>query len=90
MPIEPYFQMTALQAARFRDETRADSNRLDPRLVEAGPYKNFYVLPERVIYADEFAAHRDAFRMLTVIQMDTDVAFPIPPEELARRAAEDV
>lgn len=77
----PFLVMSDLQAARFREETMSDQNRLDPRLVEAGPQKNSYVLPERVLLDPEHASHRDAFRLLTVISIDTDLAWPPQPDE---------
>ena len=81
MPMLPFLVMTDLQAARFREETMTDQNRLDPRLVDAGPQKGKYVLPERVMMAPEHVSHRDAFRLLTVVSIDTDLAWPAPPEE---------
>lgn len=75
--ILPFLVMSEVQAARFREETANDENRLDPRMVEGGRYKGQYVLPERVMMDPAHEARRDAFRMLTSITMDTDVAFPI-------------
>lgn len=79
----PFLLMTVTQAARFREETAGDENQLDPRRVEAGPHAGRYVLPERVIYDDAFKARRDAFRMLTVVSIDTETAWPpvAEPEE---------
>ncbi len=81
MAVFPFLIMTQTQAARFREETAKDENRLDPRLIEAGPYKGKYALPERVIYDDAFEERRDAFRMLDVVSFETEVAWPAPPEE---------
>lgn len=81
MAVLPFLIMTQQQAARFREETAGDSDRLDPRLIEAGTYKGKYALPERVIYDDAFEARRDAFRMLDVVSFDTETAWPAPPEE---------
>jgi hypothetical protein len=78
--IQPFLLMTELQAARFREETAGDENRLDPREVMTGPQRGKYVLPERVLFANEFEARRDAFRMLTVVSLDIDEAFPPEPE----------
>jgi hypothetical protein len=76
----PFLAMSETQAAAFREETLGDQNRLDPRLVDAGPYKGKYVLPERVIYDEAHIAHRDAFRMLNKVNLDTVLAWP-PVEE---------
>lgn len=81
MAILPFLVMSDVQAARFREETQHDENRLDPRLVEAGPYKGKYVLPERVMMDPAHEQRRDAFRMLTSITMDIDLAWPPTPEE---------
>ena len=81
MTVLPFLIMTQQQAARFREETAGDENRLDPRLIEAGPYRGKYALPERVLYDDAFEDRRDAFRMLDAVSFDTDVAWPAPPEE---------
>jgi hypothetical protein len=80
MNILPFLLMTEQQAARFREETAADENRLEPRRVDAGPQAGKYVLPERVIYDDAFEDRRDALRMLTVVQIDVETAWP-PVEE---------
>jgi hypothetical protein len=80
MPMMPFLAMSETQAASFREETLGDEYRLDPTLVAAGPYKGKYVLPERVLYAPEHIAHRDAFRMLNKVNMDTDVAWPPEPD----------
>lgn len=81
--IQPFLLMTELQAARFREETAGDENRLDPREIIAGPQRGKYVLPERVMFADEFEARRDAFRMLSVVSLDIEEAWPSEPEENA-------
>ena len=74
----PFLIMSPLQSARFREETAADENRLEPRLVEAGPYKGQYAIPRRVIDDPAFAARQDALLMLPEAVIDTDVAFPQP------------
>lgn len=77
--IMPFLLMDKIQAARFREETAGDENRLDPVLVRGGPQVGKYVLPERVIYDDAFEQRRDAFRMLTVVSLDVQEAFPPEP-----------
>jgi len=76
MALMPFLLMTEAQAADFREVTAGDQNRLDPRLIDAGPHKGKYALPERVIYDPEFEDRRDAMRMLTPVQFDTDIAWP--------------
>jgi hypothetical protein len=84
----PFYVMTELQAARFRELTAGEENRLDPRKVEAGPYAGKYVLPKRIRYAEEFQSHWDAFDMLTEVAIDRDVAWPPTEDELAARRAQ--
>ncbi len=81
MPVMPFLLMTKTQAARFREETAGDANRLDPRAIEAGPHAGKYALPERVIFDPAFDDRRDALRMLEQASFDTDIAWPAPPEE---------
>ncbi|WP_416355579.1 hypothetical protein ACLNGM_15175 [Aureimonas phyllosphaerae] len=86
--LRPFLLMDKLQAARFREETANDENQLDPVPVRGGPHINKFVLPERVIFDPAFEDRRDAFRMLTVVSLDTDEAFPPePPLEDGMRAA---
>jgi hypothetical protein len=77
----PFLMMSEQQAARFREETAADENRLEPRRVEAGPSAGKYVLPERVQFDDAFIERRDALRMLETKQLDTELAWPQAPED---------
>ena len=72
----PFLLMSKVQAARFREETAGDDDRLEPREIMAGQYQGSFVLPERVIYDEAFAARRDALRMLTIVLLDVDAAFP--------------
>ncbi len=81
MNIMPFFVMSDLQAARFREETAGDQNRLEPRLVDAGLYKGRYVLPERVMEDPAHEARHDALRMLTVVAIDIEAAWPATGEE---------
>ncbi len=59
-----YLLMTALQAARFRDETAQDENRLDPIQIHTGPHAGKFALPRRVMDDPAFADRQDAFLML--------------------------
>ena len=81
MALLPFLLMSQTQAARFREETAQDENRLDPRLIEAGPYKGKYALPERVMFDPAFIDRRDAFRMLSVVGFETDEAWPPETED---------
>lgn len=72
----PFYTMSILAAARFRDATAGRANILEPRRVDAGPHLGKYVLPER---ASRDPAHADlltAFAVLTVEVLDTEVAWP--------------
>lgn len=83
----PFYVMDELQAARFRELTAGDENRLDPRRVEAGQYAGKYVLPKRIRQATEFETHWDALDMLTEVAIDREVAWPPTEEEMAARRA---
>lgn len=80
----PFMIMTELEAARLRDVTQGQLNRLDPRLIVGGPKAGKYALPERLKYAEEFRENLDAFLMLEVVTLDTDLAWPVPPEDQRR------
>lgn len=77
MTILPFFIMSEAQAAAFREETIGDQNRLDPRLVDAGPQRGKWVLPERVIFDPAHEGRRDALRMLNVLNIETTTAWPV-------------
>lgn len=77
----PFFVMTDIQAARLRELTQSQTNRLDPRLIDGGPYRGKYALPKRISQDPTFAAHYDAFALLTEVAMDVEVAWPPGPEE---------
>lgn len=83
----PFYLMSELQAARFRELTAGEENRLDPRRVDAGQYAGRYVLPKRLRQAQEFKDHWDAFDMLTEVSIDREVAWPPTEEEMAARRA---
>ena len=85
----PFLVMDQLAAARFRDATAGDDNRLEPRLVAEGTQKGKYVLPARVKQDPAHSAHYDAFAVLTEVALDSEIAWPPTPEELAARAAGD-
>ena len=76
MPQLPFIVMNATQAAKFREETAADENRLDPRLVDAGEFAGKFVLPEAVLFDPAHEARRDALRTLNIAVIDTDTAWP--------------
>lgn len=77
----PFLIMPALAAAKFREETAGDEDRLEPRKIEAGPYALQYALPLRVTTDPAHEAHYDAFAVLTQVALDADIAFPVPPED---------
>ncbi len=72
----PFLLMTEAEAARLRDATMEDDNRLEPRRVEGGDHEGGHVLPRRVLFDDAFAAHRDAFAMMEEAVLDTAAAWP--------------
>lgn len=74
--ILPFLLMTEAEAARLREATIDDDERLEPRMVAAGPYQGGYVLPRRVSFDDAFVAHRDAFAMMNEVVLDVPVAWP--------------
>lgn len=77
----PFFVMTDIQAARLRELTQNQPNRLDPRLIEGGPHKGKYALPKRIAQDPAFTAHYDAFALLTEVAMDVEIAWPPGEEE---------
>ncbi|WP_416357026.1 hypothetical protein ACLNGM_02370 [Aureimonas phyllosphaerae] len=77
--LRPFLPMDKLQAACFREETANDENRLDPVLVRGGSHIKKFVLPERVIFDPAFEDRRHAFRMLTVVCLAIEKAFPPEP-----------
>lgn len=77
--LRPFLLMDKLQAARFREETANDENQLDPVLVRSGPHINKFVLSERVIFDPAFEDRRATFRMLTVVSLALEKAFPPEP-----------
>lgn len=86
MSLLPFLRMTALQAARFREETAGDSSRLEPRQGGTPATQNFWFLPERVVNDPDFIQRRDALRMLEVVAIDISVVFPPGPEDLNAQA----
>lgn len=81
MAVLPFLIMTPLQAARFREETAGDENRLEPRLIDAGPQAGKYALPRRVIDDPAYAVRQDALLMLTEVALDIDAAWPPVADE---------
>lgn len=81
MAVLPFLIMETLQAARLRELTQGGQNQLDPRLIEGGPYKGKWALPKRVAQDPVYVDHYDAFALLTEVALDTELAWPSPPEE---------
>lgn len=81
MAILPFLLMTDIQAARFREETAGDENRLEPRKIMGGGHAGKYALPRRVIEDPAYAERQDALLMLTEVALDIDVAWPPVAEE---------
>lgn len=77
--LRPFLLVDKLKAARFREETVNDENHLDPVLVRGGSHINKFVLSERVIFDPAFRDRRDAFRMLMVVSLALEKAFPPEP-----------
>lgn len=81
MPILPFLIMDTLQAARFREETASDENKLEPREIIGGPKAGKWALPRRVMEDPAFEDRQDMFLMLDEVALDTDEAWPPEPEE---------
>lgn len=77
----PFFVMSELDSAQFRDATAAREHRLEPRKVEAGPHRGKYALPARVARSADFADLAAAFAVMTEVAMDADEAWPQTGEE---------
>ncbi len=80
MAVLPFLIMETLQAARLRELTQGGQSQLDPRLIDGGPYKGKWALPKRIAQDPDFAAHYDAFALLTEVAMDAEIAWP-PSED---------
>lgn len=79
MALSAFIMMSAIEAAKFRDETATDTDRLDPVLVRGGYHKGKYVLPVRVKTDPTFRTRWDAFNMCDEVALDTEEAFPPIP-----------
>jgi len=77
----PFLIMSELEAARFREATAGEQNRLDPRKVDLGTHKGKYVLPERVKFDPAFTDQRDAFAVMETVALDVEAVFAAPVEE---------
>lgn len=77
MAILPFLAMDQAAAARFNQATAGSAYRLEPRRVEAGQYAGRYVLSRDVLFAEQFAEHRDAFAVLQEIQIDPAIGWPV-------------
>jgi hypothetical protein len=83
-------RMDTLQAARFRDDTAGQQNRLEPIQGRNPGGTQFWYLPKRVIYDPAFLALRPVLHMLTEVGIDASVVFPPTPEERAQAEAQAV
>lgn len=83
MPELPFRIVTAAQAAQFRSATQGRENVIDPRLIEAGAHEGKYAFSENVMFNPAFADQHDIIRVAApnAIIMDTDEAWPAPPED---------
>lgn len=75
----PFYSMTAMQAANLNQATLGRQHLLEPRLVVAGPQAGKYVLGTRVATDPNFADLAALFAVLSIVPIDTDIAWP--PEE---------
>lgn len=76
--LSAFIVMSALEAARFRDATANDKNRLEPTEIVGGIHRGKYALPARVKTDPAFEDRWDAFAMCNEVALDIDVAFPAP------------
>lgn len=74
----PFIVMSSLEAARFRDATAGDMDRLEPVEIVAGPHKGKFALPARVKTDPAFEDRWDAFAMCDEVALDVSTAFPTP------------
>ena len=74
--LSAYIIMSAVEAARFRDATAMDLDRLEPIEVIGGPYKGKYALPARVKTDPAYEDRWDAFAMCDEVPLDIEIAFP--------------
>lgn len=76
--LSAYIIMSAVEAARFRDATAMDHDRLEPIEVVGGPHKGRYALPAAVKTDPAYQERWDAFAMCDEVALDIDTAFPQP------------
>ena len=74
--LSAYIVMSAVEAARFRDATAMDLDRLEPVEVIGGPHKGKYALPARVKTDPAYEDRWDAFAMCDEVALDIETAFP--------------
>lgn len=74
----PFIVMSSLGAARFRDATSSDMDRLEPIEIIGGPHKGKFALPARVKADRAFEDRWDAFAMCDEVALDILIAFPAP------------
>jgi hypothetical protein len=77
----PFYLLTELQAAQFRDATRARQNRLEPVLIRGGGHKGKYALPTRVASDPAHADLAAAFAVMVPVALNVTECFPPVPDE---------
>lgn len=80
MSILPFFVMTELDAAQFRDATAGREHRIEPRKIEGGMHKNKWAIPARVSTDPNHADLATAFAVMTEVAIDVDEAWPVVEE----------
>jgi hypothetical protein len=78
--ILPFYLLSELQAAQFRDATSARQNRLEPVAVRGGAHKGKYCLPTRVAQDPAHADLVAAFAVMTPVALNVDECFPPVPD----------
>jgi hypothetical protein len=76
----PFLTMSEIEAARLREATLGEADRLEPRRIAGGARAGRYALPRRVMFDEAFVTHRDAFALMTEVALDPAEAWPPAPD----------
>lgn len=78
--LQTFFVLNALDAAQLQDATAGRPDRLEPRKIEFGQYKNQYAIPARVARDPAFADLAAAFAVMAEVGLDIEEVWPVGEE----------
>lgn len=76
MAPRPFLVLTPAQAAQLREATAGRLERLEPRLIAAGPHAGQSAIPVRTRADPAFRSLRTTLNGVTATVLDPDVAWP--------------